>query len=282
MVEAHEKTAHIHVSQDFEILRAESLSKSFGGLVAVEDFNLEMLPGELVGLIGPNGAGKTTVFNLLTGFYRPTAGRIHFMGYRVDGLPPHRITEHGLARTFQNIRLFGALSVKENVKIGYHHRTTYGLADAVLRRRAFREEELEVEEKAAELLDLFGLVDLADEPAAGLPYGMQRRLEIARALSAGPRLLLLDEPVAGMNPAESRELMQLLRWLRSEFDLTMLLIEHDMKFVMDICERIVVMDGGSIIAKGTPGEIRSNQAVIEAYLGSESEHAALHPAGRAG
>ncbi len=268
MEEAESTSGRDRLKRDFEILSVEKLAKSFGGLRAVSDFDLELKAGELVGLIGPNGAGKTTVFNLLTGFYKPTSGVIRFAGYDVHGMPPHRITEYGMARTFQNIRLFGDMTVEDNVKVGFHHRTCYGIADALLRRRAFRDSEAEVAQKTGELLDLFSLADKRGEPARSLPYGEQRRLEIARAMAAGPRLLLLDEPVAGMNRSESRDLMALLRRLRVEFDLTMLLIEHDIKFVMDICERIVVLDGGEIIASGSPAEICSNPAVIEAYLGS--------------
>lgn len=253
------------------LLRAEKLSKVFGGLKAVSNFEMQIDKGELIGLIGPNGAGKTTAFNLLTGVYQPTTGRIDFDGKSVVGLKPFQITQRGIARTFQNIRLFSELSVLDNVKIAYHSHVKYTVAEAVFRiGRYFREED-EIEQKAIEFLKIFKLEDKKDEIAKNLPYGEQRRLEIARALAAQPKLLLLDEPAAGMNPQETQQLMEMIRWIRNEFGLTILLIEHDMSLVMGVCERIYVLEYGSIIAEGTPEEIKNNPRVIEAYLGEEVE-----------
>ena len=252
-----------------ELLKAEHVSMVFGGLKAVSNFNLYLNSGELVGLIGPNGAGKTTAFNMLTGVYQPTTGSISFAGKSIVGLKPYAVTQRGIARTFQNIRLFSELTVLENVKIAFHFHVKYGLLEAVLRvGRYFREEE-EIEEEARKLLQIFHLEDKADEVAKNLPYGAQRRLEIARALAAKPKLLLLDEPAAGMNPQETKELMDMIRWIRKEFGLTILLIEHDMSLVMGICERIYVLEYGEIIAQGTPDEIQKNPEVIRAYLGGE-------------
>lgn len=252
-----------------EILLAENVSEVFGGLKAVSDFNLRLNRGELVGLIGPNGAGKTTVFNMLTGVYQPTSGNISFEGRSIVGLKPYQVTQRGIARTFQNIRLFSGLTVLENVKIAFHYHVKYGLIESVLRiGRYFREEEA-IEEESFKLLKIFHLEDKANEVAKNLPYGAQRRLEIARALAAKPKLLLLDEPAAGMNPQETKELMDMIRWIRHEFGLTILLIEHDMSLVMGICERIYVLEYGEVIAQGTPDEIKQNPEVIRAYLGGE-------------
>lgn len=252
-----------------EILLAENVSEVFGGLKAVSDFNLRLNRGELVGLIGPNGAGKTTVFNMLTGVYQPTSGNISFEGRSIVGLKPYQVTQRGIARTFQNIRLFSELTVLENVKIAFHYHVKYGLIESVLRiGRYFREEEA-IEEESFKLLKIFHLEDKANEVAKNLPYGAQRRLEIARALAAKPKLLLLDEPAAGMNPQETKELMDMIRWIRHEFGLTILLIEHDMSLVMGICERIYVLEYGEVIAQGTPDEIKHNPEVIRAYLGGE-------------
>lgn len=254
-----------------ELLRAEGVSKVFGGLKAVSNFDMQIDKGELVGLIGPNGAGKTTAFNLLTGVYQPTTGAIDFAGKSLLGLKPFQITQRGIARTFQNIRLFSELSVLDNVKIAYHFHVKYGLLESVLRVGRYFKEEEEIEEKAVEFLKIFKLEDKKDEIAKNLPYGEQRRLEIARALAAQPQLLLLDEPAAGMNPQETKQLMEMIRWIRKEFGLTILLIEHDMNLVMGICERIYVLEYGSMIAQGTPEEIKNDPQVIRAYLGEEVE-----------
>ncbi len=253
------------------LLQAEKLSKVFGGLRAVSDVNLHLNPGELIGLIGPNGAGKTTIFNLLTGVIQPTEGVISFDGKDTAGLRPYDVTKLGMARTFQNIRLFKELTVLDNVRIAYHHRVKYNLFHSMFCRWGkFRAEEKMLTDEALKFLDIFGLKDLADELAQNLPYGMQRRLEIARALATGPKLVLLDEPAAGMNPQETKELMDLIRFIREKFNLTILLIEHDMNLVMGICERIYVLDYGQLIAEGTPEEIKANPRVIEAYLGEEA------------
>lgn len=251
------------------LLKVTNLSKVFGGLKAVSNFNVDIDNGELIGLIGPNGAGKTTAFNLLTGVYVPTDGQIEFDGKSVVGLKPYQITQRGIARTFQNIRLFSDLTVLDNVKIAYHFHVKYGLLESVLRMGRYHAEEEEIEAKAIKFLEIFQLADKKDEIARNLPYGEQRRLEIARALAAQPKLLLLDEPAAGMNPQETQKLMQMIRWIKKEFNLTILLIEHDMSLVMNVCERIYVLDYGTIIAQGTPQEIKNNPRVIEAYLGEE-------------
>ncbi|WP_110954591.1 ABC transporter ATP-binding protein [Anaerosinus massiliensis] len=253
------------------LLKAEKVSKVFGGLKAVSNFEMHIEQGELIGLIGPNGAGKTTAFNLLTGVYQPTTGVIEFAGKSVVGLKPFQITQGGIARTFQNIRLFSELSVLDNVKIAYHSHVKYSLLESVFRVGRYFKEEEEIEQKAIEFLEIFKLGHKKDEIAKNLPYGEQRRLEIARALAAKPKLLLLDEPAAGMNPQETQDLMEMISWIRKEFGLTILLIEHDMSLVMGICERIYVLEYGSIIAHGTPNEIKNNPQVIKAYLGEEVE-----------
>ena len=252
-----------------ELLKADGLAQVFGGLRAVSNFNMVIEKGELIGLIGPNGAGKTTAFNMITGVYRPTEGELTFDGKSIIGKKPSEITSRGIARTFQNIRLFSELSVLENVKIAYHTRAKYTVAEAVLRLGRYFREEREIEEKAMKLLAIFRLEKQAHELAKNLPYGAQRRLEIARALAAKPKLLLLDEPAAGMNPQETQELMEMIRWIKKEFGLTILLIEHDMSLVMGICERIYVLEYGEIIAEGAPEEIKENPEVIRAYLGGE-------------
>jgi len=252
-----------------ELLKVNDVSMIFGGLRAVSNFSMEINKGELVGLIGPNGAGKTTAFNMLTGVYDPSEGEITFEGKRVNGKKPYQVTAMGMARTFQNIRLFSELSVIDNVKIAYNMHIQYSLTEAVFRFGRYFNEEEAVTKKAIELLKIFKLDRYKDEMAKNLPYGEQRRLEIARALATEPKLLLLDEPAAGMNPQETHELMEMIRWIRKEFDLSVLLIEHDMSLVMGVCERIYVLEYGFCIANGLPEEIKHNKRVIEAYLGEE-------------
>ena len=253
------------------ILQVENLGITFGGLKAVEGFHLTMGKSELVGLIGPNGAGKTTVFNLLTGVYQPTDGSILIEGKSMAGLKPHQRVEAGIARTFQNIRLFKDLSVLENVQIAMGHTMRYSIMQGILRTPAYWRGEAEVRKRALELLAVLKLEGLAEHNAANLPYGQQRKLEIARALATGAKILLLDEPAAGMNPTETAELMDAIQTIRERFGLSILLIEHDMSLVMSVCERIVVIDYGHIIATGTPYEIANNPKVIGAYLGADEE-----------
>lgn len=252
------------------LLNVENISISFGGLRAVSNFSLTMEPGNLVGLIGPNGAGKTTVFNMLTGVYRPQKGEINLEGKPLVNLPPFKINRLGIARTFQNIRLFNDLSVLDNVKIAYQYRGGYSWGKAILRTKTYHRKEKEIRDWSMELLTIFNLQDKASEMAKNLPYGAQRRLEIARALAGKPKLLLLDEPAAGMNPQETLELMALVREVREKFGLAILLIEHDMNFVMNLCERILVLDYGQTIAEGVPREIKNNPRVIQAYLGGDA------------
>lgn len=249
------------------LLCVENVSVQFGGLRAVDQFNFKLGQEELLGLIGPNGAGKTTAFNVVTGVYRPTSGDVKLAGASIAGLPPFRINRAGIARTFQNIRLFGGLTVLENVLVGFSQSVTHGFMGTVLRMPRHQREDNHHDAEAMQLLNTLHLADKADLPAGSLPYGDQRRLEIARALATRPKVLLLDEPAAGMNPQEKADLMGLIRFIREQFKVGIWLIEHDMKLVMSICERITVLDHGETIAVGSPQEVRSNPAVIEAYLG---------------
>lgn len=252
-----------------ELLKVDNVSMVFGGLRAVSNLSMHIEEGELIGLIGPNGAGKTTAFNMITGVYTPTEGKVYFNGQQSSGKKSYQVTQMGMARTFQNIRLFSELSVIDNVKIAYNMHVTYNLADAIIRDGKYLSEEEFITQKALDLLKIFHLEEEAHEVAKNLPYGKQRRLEIARALATEPKLLLLDEPAAGMNPQETKELMEMIRWIRKEFNLSILLIEHDMGLVMGVCERIYVLEYGMKIAEGTPDEIKQNARVIEAYLGEE-------------
>nr|WP_297284454.1 ABC transporter ATP-binding protein [uncultured Agathobaculum sp.] len=249
------------------MLEVTSLGISFGGLRAVDELSMKIEEGGLVGLIGPNGAGKTTVFNMLTGVYRPTDGGIRLDGQNLIGKKPHDICKMGVARTFQNIRLFSNLSVLDNVKTGLHNEITYTLAESLLHLGSYRKKERAMDGRAMELLEVFGLESVVDYKAANLPYGKQRKLEIARALATDPKLLLLDEPAAGMNPNETEELMETIELVRKKFGVTVLLIEHDMKLVSGICEYLYVLNFGRLLAEGTPSEVLSNSEVVTAYLG---------------
>lgn len=255
------------------VLEVKNLTKNFGGLCAVSNVSMTINQGELIGLIGPNGAGKTTLFNLLTGVYEPSSGLIELnedgQKIQLGGLKPYKITGYGISRTFQNIRLFKAMTVLENVKVAMHKNVRYGTIAAILRLPSYYSEEKWVEEKACELLKEVGLYSKRNEMATNLPYGEQRRLEIARALAIQPKILFLDEPAAGMNPQETADLTKLIHHIREKYKLTVILIEHDMSLVMNICERIYVLDYGKMIANGSPEEIKNNEFVIKAYLGEE-------------
>jgi len=252
------------------VLEIRGLTQRFGGLTAVKDFNVKLTPGEMTGLIGPNGAGKTTVFNLVSGFYQPTEGEILVNSVATAGLRPHKVTALGVARTFQNIRLWNDMTVLDNIRVAQHYRLGYGFFHAVLRNRRYKTREAEIAKEAADLLDVFDLKRYAEELPKNLPYGTQRKLEIARALSSHPRLLLLDEPAAGLNSADVKELIRLVRWIHETFDVTIWMIEHHMDVMMELCNHIKVIDFGETIAEGNPQQIRNNQAVITAYLGDEN------------
>jgi len=255
------------------LLQTTNVVKRFGGLTAVNNMTFELEQGTIASIIGPNGAGKTTFFNSLTGIYSPEEGQIDFNGRSLLGLRPDQVSERGISRTFQNIRLFGSMTVLENILVGMHTQLKQSGVDALLRTRKFHNEEKSAEKKASELMEFVGLGNVGNELARNLPYGGQRRIEIGRALAANPTLLLLDEPTAGMNPNETEDAIKLFRRIRDEKGVTVLLIEHDMRVVMNISERITVMDYGEKIAEGTPAEIRKNQRVIEAYLGREAASA---------
>ena len=255
------------------VLDVRNLGIDFGGLTAVDSFNITIGPTEISGLIGPNGAGKTTIFNLLTGVYQPTRGSVLINGIDIKGMPTHKVNKLGIARTFQNIRLFTDMTALDNVKVGMHNSIKCAFPSSLLHLPGYYKAEKEANERAMELLEFMDLADVADQKAGSLPYGVQRRLEIVRALATNPSIILLDEPAAGMNPSETTELMHQIRRIRDTFHIAIFLIEHDMNLVMNVCEAIAVVNYGRIIAKGTPEEVRSNPAVIEAYLGREEADA---------
>jgi branched-chain amino acid transport system ATP-binding protein len=269
-----EQAAFAGLSREFSHLSVEHLARAFGGVRAVDDISFAVRRGEIVGLIGPNGAGKTTVFNLITGIDRPDGGEVYFDRHYITRLPAHRIVRLGLARTFQNIRLLGDLSVLDNVKIAYHHHCQYHLLDAMVRSPRYYREEQVLTRKAMAFLQLVGLEHLADEEAASLAYGLRRKLELARALATEGNLLLLDEPAAGLNHHETADLIALIGRINREFGITILLIEHDMRLVMSLCQRLLVMDHGKLIAAGTASEVRQDPQVIAAYLGVKRQ---AHP-----
>jgi branched-chain amino acid transport system ATP-binding protein len=253
------------------LLEVEGLEKRFGGLLAVSDYTLTLEKGELVGLIGPNGAGKTTVFNLLSGVLKSSSGKIFLNAKNITKLSPAQIARTGIARTFQNIRLFGDLCVLDNIKVAFHMHHGKGFFNTICHTTKFRQTEKEITGKALKLADMMDLTDLVYEPAKNLPYGDQRRMEIARALATGPKLLLLDEPAAGMNPQETADLMTTIRKIHIDYDMTILIVEHDMRLVMNLCQRIQVLNRGRLLAQGTPDEIQNSPEVIKAYLGSPKE-----------
>ena len=253
------------------LFEVRGLTHFFGGLKAVSNFNLVFEGGELMGLIGPNGAGKTTIFNLVCGVYHPTHGEVKIEGRDLTGLYPHQVTSMGIARTFQNIRLWPEMTVLDNVRVAHNYKLNYGFLDAMFQTSRYRTAEKEIDRMAKEVLEILKLRDHAEELAKNLPYGLQRKVEIARALVIRPKLLLLDEPSAGMNLGEKEALIGLIRWMRREFNLTIWLIEHEMRVVMNLCEKIQVLDFGEMIAHGTPEEIQGNARVVEAYLGKEMD-----------
>ena len=251
------------------VLEINGLTQRFGGLTAVDNFNVKLMPGKLTGLIGPNGAGKTTVFNLASGFYQPTEGQILVGGKPTAGLKPHKVTALGIARTFQNIRLWNDMTVLDNIRVAQHYWLGYGFFHSVIRTKRYKQREEEIEQEAQKLLEVFDLQRFKDEFPKNLPYGTQRKLEIARALSTHPKLLLLDEPAAGLNSHDVKDLIRLIRWIYDNFDVSIWMIEHHMDVVMELCSHIKVIDFGQTIAEGTPEEIRNHPAVITAYLGDD-------------